>query len=70
MEYPEFGCECVVFDEAVHHFHAFGLHGVLLAELVLRDVLVVEVADFTHPLIINYTTHTAIKNTKNNIKYI
>lgn len=40
--------EAVVIDEAVDHFHAFGFHGMFLAEFVLGDVFVVEVANFAH----------------------
>lgn len=48
MKHPEMRGESVIIDETVDHLHALGLHGVLFAELVLGDVLVVQVADFAH----------------------
>ena len=49
----ELGREGVVVDEAVDHLGPLGFHGVLLAELVLGDILVVEVAHFPiHQLLI------------------
>lgn len=48
VEHPEVGGEVVVLDEAVDHLHPLGLHGVLLAELVASDVLVVQIAHLTH----------------------
>ena len=49
----ELWCEGVVVDEAVDHFGPLGFHGVFLAELVLGDILVVEVANFPiHQLLI------------------
>ena len=44
----EGGGESVVVEEAVDHLAALGLHGVFLAEFVLGDFVVVEVADFRH----------------------
>ena len=35
-------------NEAVNHFSSLGFHGMLLAELVLGDVLVVEITNFLH----------------------
>ena len=51
--YFELWREGVVADEAVDHLGPLGLHGVLLAELVLGYILVVEVAHFPiHQLLI------------------
>ena len=48
MVHFEVRSECIVFDEAVNHLHAFGFHGMFLTELVLGDVLVIEVAHVPH----------------------
>ena len=60
MYHSELRGERVVVDEAVHHFHAFCFHGVLLAELVLRYVFVVEIAHFPHLIICRHSTITHI----------
>jgi hypothetical protein len=59
--------EGVVVDEAVHHFHAFGFHGVLLAQLVLRDVFVIEVAHFSHFIICRHNSHNLSFHRKSGI---
>lgn len=48
VEHAELRGEVVVIDETMNHLHAFGFHGMLLAEFVLGDIFVVEVAHLTH----------------------
>lgn len=40
--------EIIVVDKTVNHFDTFWLHRMLLAELIIGDVLIVEVANFAH----------------------
>lgn len=47
----KFRSERVSVDEAMYHFHAFSFHRVLLAELILGDVLVIEIANLSHLLL-------------------
>lgn len=47
----ELRSEGVGVDKAMHHFHAFGFHGVFLTQLILGDVLVIEIANLSHLLL-------------------
>ena len=48
LEHGEVITQIVILDEGVGHFDSEGFHGVFLAEVVIGDRVVVEVAHLTH----------------------
>ena len=48
LEHGEVVTQVVVLDEGVCHLDAFGLHGMLLAEVIIGNRIVVEVTHLTH----------------------
>ena len=44
--------EWVVVEKTMNHFSSLGFHGMLLAELIVGDIFIVEVANFSHLYII------------------
>jgi len=46
--------ELIALNEAVCHFYSFGFHGVLLAEVVVGDRIVVQIADSSHAALLKY----------------
>lgn len=48
MEHAHFIGELIVGDERVSHFYPSGFYGVLLAELIFSNLLIVKIGDFSH----------------------
>jgi hypothetical protein len=48
LKHHEVVAEFIALDEGMSHLDAFGLHGMLLAEVVVGNGIVIEVAYFAH----------------------